>query len=100
MLPDSILWRTKEAFSDGVSKTSQSFYQIIQEHIETLGKISFTTNALLAQTNEQNYYKSIFNSHYPNASNVVPYYWMPKYVNATDASARTLHIYDEINAST
>ena len=100
LLPDSILWRTKEAFSDGVSKTSQSFYQIIQEHIETLGKISFTTNALLAQTNEQNYYKSIFNSHYPNASNVVPYYWMPKYVNATDASARTLHIYDEINAST
>lgn len=100
LLPDSILWRTKESFSDCVSKTNRSLYQIIQEHIETLEKTSFTTNDVLEETNEQKYYKSIFKSYYPNASDVVPYYWLPKYVNATDASARTFQVYDEINATT
>ena len=35
-LPNDVLYRTKEAFSDGVSKQSRSWYEIIQEHIETL----------------------------------------------------------------
>ena len=30
-MPESILWRRKEAFSDGVSKQSRSLYTIIQE---------------------------------------------------------------------
>ena len=33
LLPDSILWRTKEAFSDGVSKTTRSLYTIIQDFV-------------------------------------------------------------------
>jgi asparagine synthase (glutamine-hydrolysing) len=31
LLPKSVLWRRKEAFSDGVSSGSRSWYQIIQE---------------------------------------------------------------------
>ena len=46
---------------------------------------------------EQYYYRDIFESYYPNLENIIPYFWMPKYVNATDASARTLDIYKEIN---
>jgi len=30
---------------------------------------------------------------YPNCESIVPYYWMPKFTNATDPSARTLDIY-------
>ena len=32
---------------------------------------------------------------YPNFGYVIPYFWMPKYVNANDASARTLDIYND-----
>ena len=30
---------------------------------------------------------------YRNYSENIPYYWMPKYVKANDASARTLDVY-------
>ena len=42
------------------------------------------------------YYRKLFEEYYPNMSHVVPYFWMPKYVNATDASARTLNIYNKV----
>jgi asparagine synthase (glutamine-hydrolysing) len=96
LLPDSILWRRKEAFSDGVSKTSRSLYQIIEEHIETLPETNVSAQGVNAITKEQKYYKSIFEKHYPNALTIVPYYWMPKYVNAKDASARTLDLYNNL----
>ena len=32
LLPKEVLWRTKEAFSDGVSKQTRSWYKIIQEY--------------------------------------------------------------------
>jgi asparagine synthase (glutamine-hydrolysing) len=34
LLPHKVLWRKKEAFSDGVSKHTRSLYQIIQEYTE------------------------------------------------------------------
>jgi asparagine synthase (glutamine-hydrolysing) len=43
------------------------------------------------------YYRKLFEEYYPNMSHVVPYFWMPKYVNASDASARTLNIYKELS---
>ena len=33
---------------------------------------------------------------YGYSDNIIPYYWMPKYVNAKDASARTLNVYNEV----
>ena len=35
ILPPEITWRRKEAFSDGISATTKSWYQIIQEHTKT-----------------------------------------------------------------
>ena len=35
-LSDSLLWRRKEAFSDGVSGMKRSWFQIIQEHVDKL----------------------------------------------------------------
>ena len=39
------------------------------------------------------YYKEIFDKEFSNCSHIIPYFWMPKYTNASDPSARTLDIY-------
>ena len=99
ILPDEILWRTKEAFSDGVSKNTRSLNNIIQDfiltNIESEKKID--KNIIISKREiEKKYYKFLFNSHYKDIDNIIPYYWMPRYVNATDASARTLDIYSKL----
>ena len=96
LLPKEVLFRTKEAFSDGVSPQNRSWFEIIQEHIEGLGKFSLSGLALFnnpPKTKEQIYYRHIFEKHYKSYSNVIPYFWMPKFIEATDSSARTLKIY-------
>ena len=49
------------------------------------------------KTLEQKYYRDIFIQKFKGDkfSNVIPYFWMPKFVEATDASARTLKVYKE-----
>jgi asparagine synthase (glutamine-hydrolysing) len=97
ILPDKILWRKKEAFSDGVSTKGRSLYQILQEKIAA--KMSFDTGIQYEANieTEKLYYKQIFDSFYPNCQHIVPYYWMPKYTNAVDPSARTLDFYSKPN---
>jgi asparagine synthase (glutamine-hydrolysing) len=106
ILPDEILWRRKEAFSDGVSSRGRSLFVILQEKIrDYLNKeidelnekyIEYDKHYFPYEANietEKTYYKRIFDKLYPNCSDIVPYFWMPKYTNATDPSARTLAIY-------
>jgi asparagine synthase (glutamine-hydrolysing) len=90
ILPDEILWRRKEAFSDGVSSRGRSLYTILQE------KIAIKQNCEFAPSieTEKIYYKQIFDSFFPNCSHIVPYFWMPKYTSSIDPSARTLSIYN------
>lgn len=96
ILPDEILWRKKEAFSDGVSSHGRSLFQILQEHISNYLNVNEnTTNYKACIETEKYYYKKIFDSAYPNCSHILPYFWMPKYTNATDPSARTLTFYSE-----
>ena len=87
ILPDEILWRKKEAFSDGVTSHGRSLFIILQEFIS--GELKKPANI----ESEKMYYKSIFEKYYPDLSYMLPYYWMPRYTNATDPSARTLSIY-------
>ena len=47
-------------------------------------------------TLEQNYYRQVFDSKYPNRKDVIPYYWMPNFVDAQDCSARSLGIYNDL----
>ena len=96
LLPDAILWRRKEAFSDGVSSQGRSLYTILQDLIlvELKNNNIFDIQNIDANIEtEKAYYKTIFESKFPNCANIVPYYWMPKYTNATDPSARTLNFY-------
>ena len=94
ILPNSILWRKKEAFSDGVSGQNRSLYQIIQSYIDNFVEIESIDSNMKSVDKEKLYYRSLFNLYYPNCSNVLPYYWMPKYINSNDPSARTLSIYN------
>jgi asparagine synthase (glutamine-hydrolysing) len=101
ILPDEILWRKKEAFSDGVSSKGRSLYIILQEFISTIMKLEnyYEENIIekypICIETEKLYYKNLFDSYYPHCEKIVPYFWMPRYSNATDPSARTLAIYDE-----
>jgi len=94
LLPTEILWRRKEAFSDGVSSQGRSLYTILQEKIATFWQDKFNKPFSVTIETEKMYYKTIFEEYYPNHSKILPYYWMPKYTNATDPSARTLDIYN------
>jgi asparagine synthase (glutamine-hydrolysing) len=100
LLPDEILWRQKEAFSDGVTSQKRSWYQIIQEYVDTqITDEEFNTNKndfLINKpmTKEAYYYRKIYNKYYQYTDQVIPYFWLPKYSNgATDPSARTLNNY-------
>ena len=108
LLPQSVLYRTKEAFSDGVSKQTKSWFETIQEYVQNhkyphLKNISneefmdkfnpYTYNK--PKTLEQLYYRDIFDNKFKcsSADKTLPYFWMPNFVDAADASARTLNIY-------
>ena len=94
-LPREVLWRRKEAFSDGVSG-ERSWYEITQEKATGLvpkdwEKRKFVEN--VPRTAEMFYYRNIFDGFYGKSLANVPFFWMPKWSNTTDPSARTLSLY-------
>lgn len=96
LLPQNIIWRTKEAFSDGVSGAQQSWFEVIQKKVESMKfNVPTTWTHNMPQTLEQTYYRTIYDSLYPGTAQTIPYFWMPKFVKANDCSARTLEIYSE-----
>ena len=90
ILPDVVLWRRKEAFSDGVSGKDRSWYEIIQEHTQSKGMT------------ENEYFDSVFNDKFGVVNrSVLMGYWQPKWdrdgneiINYIDPSARTLDVYE------
>jgi asparagine synthase (glutamine-hydrolysing) len=96
ILPNDIIFRKKEAFSDGVSNTEKSWYQIIQEYIDT--KI----NIDVLPSKEAYYYKMKYKEYFnENNINILSKgYWKPWWTDKgkvgddyIDPSARTLNIY-------
>lgn len=101
-LPHDVLWRRKEAFSDGVSSPEKSWYEVIQERAATFVPEDWSEKAeiqypnLTPQTPEQYMYRFFFEAEYgkPNSQTIFPHFWMPRWSpGATDPSARTLAIY-------
>jgi len=95
LLPQEVLFRAKEAFSDGVSGLEKSWYTECMERSEALVDPEWRSKAgkfkhLTPQTAEAYYYRTLFNQDYGSAENCIPYFWMPRWVNASDPSARTL----------
>jgi asparagine synthase (glutamine-hydrolysing) len=95
LLPEAVLWRRKEAFSDGVSSTHDSWYSKIQEHVKSLSLPSVVTSHNPPTSEESNWYRTIFNDLYGDKkATVIPHMWLPKWSGeTTDPSARTLTLY-------
>ena len=68
LLPPDVLWRRKEAFSDGVNTDG-------------------STEKWYTRPDEAEYYRKLFDSDYKHAAKVIPHMWMPKWVDSTDPSA-------------
>jgi asparagine synthase (glutamine-hydrolysing) len=99
-LPHEVLWRRKEAFSDGVSGKDKSWYEIAKENSVKLVESDWEHHAVVKKgvqprTEEQYYYRDICESYFGTGIfSIVPYFWMPKWCEgATDPSARTLTHY-------
>ena len=96
-LPDAILYRKKEAFSDGVSSIEDSWHSIIGKWVdekitdEEFSNYKYWYNHNKPETKEALLYRNIFESIYSHKT-VIPHFWMPNkdWVNTTDPSARTL----------
>lgn len=91
ILPGEILWRTKEAFSDGVTATDRSLYHILQEHISKIKSLEEKNVEI-----EKAHYKDEFLEHFPQCQEIIPEYWMPRFIESeqNDPSARTLECYN------
>jgi len=98
LLPHDVLYRKKEAFSDGVSSQEKSWFEIIQDKIRERGLVreGWKEEAEekswwpMPMTKEAFYYRNIFESMYPHTGNLWNF-WMPRWSPETsDPSARTL----------
>ena len=90
ILPGCILWRKKEAFSDGVSKVEESWSNIIKNALRTHRIVQ--KPHIQPTTPEAAFYREIFDQNFPGQEHIVPHYWLPKWTDATDPSARTLKL--------
>jgi asparagine synthase (glutamine-hydrolysing) len=97
LLPNTVLWRKKEAFSDGVSATTDSWYARCAAHASATGAAAADLEAAASwhnppRTAEAYWYRTLFEAAYGSrAAAVIPHMWMPRWVaGATDPSARTL----------
>jgi asparagine synthase (glutamine-hydrolysing) len=122
LLPDEILWRKKEAFSDGVSSEKESWFETIQKYMdkiitdedlqegrakydsddseivnETVGGRKVLCQKNVPKTKEALYYREIFNILVEKRnSNVIPYFWLPKWCgDIEEPSARVLNVYNK-----
>ena len=90
ILPPCILWRKKEAFSDGVSKLEHSWSDIIKNALRSHRILQ--KPHIQPTTSEAAYYREIFDQSFPGQHHILPHYWLPKWTDATDPSARTLKL--------
>lgn len=109
LLPDEVLWRKKEAFSDGVSSKAKSWYEIIQEDCENnisdemMQQCKDMWTHHTPQTKESYYFRKIFTDKFGiERHTVIPNYWLPKWDKNgneidkyMDPSARVLDVYSD-----
>jgi len=81
LLPECILYRKKEAFSDGVSNLTNSWYKYIQSRV-----------------NETEYYTDIFESYFHGHEDIIPGLWLPNWTTVSDPSARELIVQEAQSA--
>jgi asparagine synthase (glutamine-hydrolysing) len=101
LLPDDVLWRRKEAFSDGVSGHDRTWVQIIKEYVDK--RVSDVEVSLANELHkykhntpydkESYYYRTVFDRCFPGKgrAETIPYFWRHPFCEGTlDPSARLL----------
>lgn len=103
VIPSEVLWRPKEAFSDGISSLQKSWFQILQEHYDQLytdeqfNMLKDEFYHLQPYTKENLHYRMEFVKKFgsnPVVAKVVPHFWLPKWGGQKDPSARLLNVYN------
>lgn len=91
-LPDALVWRRKEAFSDGVSQKEKSWFQIIQDKLadEAVAQRSHAS----PYDAESTYYRETYETMYSSVKNI-PYLWKQPFSDVADPSARCLENYED-----
>lgn len=114
-LPEEILWRQKEQFSDGVG---YDWIDSLKEHVEEMvtdemmsaAKYKFPVNT--PDTKEAYFYRMIFEEHFPSEASIkcVPHgksvacstvealAWDESFLNNTDPSGRAAKVHNDTNA--
>jgi len=108
LLPATVLWRRKEAFSDGISQADKSWFEMAKEEGErwasrSEGKDGTNDTVNSPKTPEAAWYRHLWSQSFPQAAaaEVAPVMWMPRFVaDASDPSARTLAAYGAANIKT
>ena len=100
-LPEEILYRRKEAFSDAVSSKEVSWYQTLCKHIDNIitdDEMKEAKNKYLhntPRTKEALYYRKIFDEFYGGRDKLIDHYWMPMWQgDITDPSATILKCHE------
>jgi asparagine synthase (glutamine-hydrolysing) len=98
LLPPVVLWRSKMAFSDGVSQKTKSWHKIISEYTDSqITDKEFENNKHLIkycppQLKESYLYRLLFDRMFGSKNAIViPHFWLPKWCgDIIDPSAREL----------
>ena len=100
ILPESILWRQKAAFSDAVGHSMVDGLKEYAEKLYTDREFEIkSSNYTYCRpfTKESLLYRQIFEKYYPGQERMIPDYWMPnkswKGCDVNDPSARVLSNY-------
>ena len=112
LIPDDVLWRRKEAFSDGVSCADggRTWVQMIKEYSDSVvtdAEFQNKRHYLYSLHNppydkESFYYRRVFENIYENRGETIPYYWRHPFCEGVlDPSARLLSFYvsDDVTPS-
>ena len=106
ILPDQVLWRKKEALSDGVSGLTKSWFEYIQEwatnyfeknnisgkDFKDLKQVADFCNIDHFLSQESLYFYQQYRLNYNH--DPIPYYWLPRWQNTQEPSARTLSVFE------
>lgn len=115
VLPKSVLWRKKEAFSDGVSSKEKSWYQMVRGHVtqslypqllRTIGSKSESDESPIVKIDERfkfeglqpvcvesQFYRLLHSKLFSNNHQIFQHYWLPSWAGTNEPSARVLSVY-------
>ena len=102
IIPEKILWRKKDAFSDAVGYSWVDEIKKYAERVISDEKLEDASNIYpinTPMTKEAYLYRMKFESKFPNKSNLIEHFWMPNWISndVNDPSATYLDVHGHRN---